>query len=393
MCLFLNARNFSRLPRFRLLVKSHKSLDLTSEGRWASRPLVGLAGWAMSSASVIMARVGQMILKLVSRNDPLSTPLRDTMDLLSRVRSQVEELGTAHRYVLTNYDFNALYTRVSWRHIHEDFNWWHQWCNGLSDDQPSCLSNYERDLLPFFFQPVSSEDMQRMKTELPFLSHVYDCRTLGWWLLNFIFHHTVFCNPGVGVYRQTFGFSMGTNAAPPWAHLVLRSYEGLKLLASAPIFRFQDDGLVLHKQCDRNQVTSALCDMYPEDLSFQFDTVGCQKNITFLDVHFIPVLPLKTVVYWKPTHVCSYLPWHANAPRHTHESWVFGEYLRYIRICSHEYLCDSCCKCLQAALVCWRYTQRVRSEKYIEWTHRGKYMTTRAQRLRCHCHCHRWNHR
>ena len=107
----------------------------------------------------------------------------------------------------------------------------------------------------------------------------------------------------------------------------------------------------------------------------------CQKHHC-PDVRFISVLPLKTVVYWKPTHACSYLPWHANAPRHTRESWVFGEYLRYIRICSHEYLYDSCCKRLQAALVWWGYPQRVLSEKYIEWTHRGKYMMTRAQRLR-----------
>ena len=94
------------------------------------------------------------------------------------------------------------------------------------------------------------------------------------------------------------------------------------------------------------------------------------------------MVPLKTVVYWKPTHACPYYPWHANAGRHTRESWVFGEYLRYIRIRSHEYLYDSCCKCLQAALVWWGYPQRVLSEKYIEWTHRGKYMMTRARILR-----------
>ena len=217
---------------------------------------------------MIMATVGQIILKLDSRDDRLATPLCDTMDLLSRVRSQVEKLGTAHQLVLTNYDFNALYPRISWRHVHEAFNWWHQWCNGLSDNQLSCLSNYERDFLSFIFQPVSLEDMQRMKTKLPFLSHAYDYQTLGWWLLNFIFQHTVFCNAGVGVYRQTYGFIMGTNAAPPWAQLVLRSYERLKPLASAPIFRFLDDGLVLHKQCDTHHVTSALCDMYPEDLPF-----------------------------------------------------------------------------------------------------------------------------
>ena len=84
---------------------------------------------------------------------------------------------------------------------------------------------------------------------------------------------------------------------------MLRSYERLKPLASGPILRFLDDGLVLHKQCDTNQVTSALCDMYPEDLPFQFDAVGCQKNIAFLDVHFISVLSLKTLVL-SETHAC-----------------------------------------------------------------------------------------
>ena len=225
MCVFLNACHFSRLPLSRLLVKSHNSLDLTSEGRWASRPLVGRANWATSSASVIMATVGQVISKLDSRDDPLSTPLPDTMDLLSRVRSQVEKLGTAHQLVLTNYDFYALYTRTSWRHVHEALNWWHQWCNDLSDDQLSCSSNYEGDVLSFIFQSVSLEDMQRMKTELPFQTHVYGCRKWGWWLLNFIFHHTVFCNTGVEVYHQSYALTMGANAAPLWAQLVLCSYK------------------------------------------------------------------------------------------------------------------------------------------------------------------------
>ena len=139
MCVFLNAPHFSRLPRFRSLVKSHKSLDLTSEGGWASRPLVGPANWATSSASVIMATVGEIILRLDSQDT--HPPLRDTMDLLSRVRSQVGKLGTAHQLVLTNYNlkFNALYTRILRRHVHEAFNWWYSWCNGLSDDKLSCL--------------------------------------------------------------------------------------------------------------------------------------------------------------------------------------------------------------------------------------------------------------
>ena len=50
---------------------------------------------------------------------------------------------------------------------------------------------------------------------------------------------------------------------------------------------------MLQKQCDTNQVTSALCDMYQEDLPFQFDAVCCQKNISFPDVRFISVLVIQ----------------------------------------------------------------------------------------------------
>ena len=215
LCVVLNTRHSSRLPRFGLLLKSHKSLDLTPQGMWASRPLVALANWATSSLSLLMATAGQIIIKLETQHDPLSAPLRDTMDLLSRLQSQVEKLGTANQFMLTKYDSNALYTRILCRHVHEPFNWWHQWCNGLSEIEPSCLSNYERDFLSFIFQPVSLGDMKRMKTELPLQSKAYDCQTLGWGLLNRILHRTVFCNAGVGVYRQTYGVTMGTNAAPP----------------------------------------------------------------------------------------------------------------------------------------------------------------------------------
>ena len=72
-----------------------------------------------------------------------------------------------------------------------------------------------------------------MKSELPFLSHVDECPTLCWWLLKGTFQHAVFCNAGVDVYCQTNGFTMGTTAAPPWAQLVLRTYEPPKPLVLA----------------------------------------------------------------------------------------------------------------------------------------------------------------
>ena len=89
ICVFLDTRVPSHLPRFRLLLKSNKSLRVDANGRWASRPIVGLTSWSTTASSILMATAGQILLKLDRVVDELNTPVRDTHDLLARVRAQV----------------------------------------------------------------------------------------------------------------------------------------------------------------------------------------------------------------------------------------------------------------------------------------------------------------
>ena len=74
-----------------------------------------------------------------------------------------------------------------------------------------------------------------------------DALCLGLVLVDYVYHHGVFVNPGIGIYLQRVGSTMGTNAAPPWAQLVLRMFEILTPLPNNHFLnRYIDDGLILH---------------------------------------------------------------------------------------------------------------------------------------------------
>ena len=88
ICVFLDTQVVSHLPRFPLLLKSHQSLRVDANGRWAPCPIVGLTSWSTTASSILMATAGKTLLKLDRVVDQLNTPVRDTHDSLSRVRAQ-----------------------------------------------------------------------------------------------------------------------------------------------------------------------------------------------------------------------------------------------------------------------------------------------------------------
>ena len=125
------------------------------------------------------------------------------------------------------FDFNALYTRVTLEHLRRPFAWWRSWSLSLQPDQ-LCISDVEIAFIKAMFGPVSSGDLNHLGEQLPYMEcHRADQDALcfGLVLLDYVYHHGVFVNPGIGIYLQRVGFTMGTNAAPPWAQCVLRKFE------------------------------------------------------------------------------------------------------------------------------------------------------------------------
>ena len=127
-------------------------------------------------------------------------------------------------------------------------------------------------------------------------------------------------------------------------------------------------------------IKTCLQRMYPKDLPFAFDALGSAIGVTFLDVRFISVEPLRTSFFWKSTHVCAYMPWTTNVPRHIRESWIHTEFVRYLRICSDEKYYIICSNRLVDALVWLQYPQRVIRNNLIPWSERHKFLGLGARK-------------
>ena len=123
--------------------------------------------------------------------------------------------------------------------------------------------------------------------------------TIGELLLNVVYTHCIFENPGVGIFQQLTGWAMGTNAAPTWSTLVLRFYERLKLHLhpSIKLMRFIDDGLMFHPKNMEPSLDSLLKSIYPPHLTFDILQRGLVAHVPFLDVLFITLHPLRHSVY------------------------------------------------------------------------------------------------
>ena len=94
----------SILGVFYLLCKTHKSTTIC-QGRWNGRPVVSLHTWATTTASVVLGVAGTILLKLDLTYDEMSTPLRDSCDLVSRVHT-LSQLHNWNDYAVTSFDFH-----------------------------------------------------------------------------------------------------------------------------------------------------------------------------------------------------------------------------------------------------------------------------------------------
>ena len=77
------------------------------------------------------------------------------------------------------------------------------------------ISKVELAFLDFGFTPINQFAMHELGCDLPYIDLKWYPPTIVRALLHFVYMHTVFLSPGLGVYRQAQGWPMGTNAAPP----------------------------------------------------------------------------------------------------------------------------------------------------------------------------------
>ena len=201
--------------------------------------------------------------------------------------------------------------------------------------------------------------------------------------MNVVFTHCIFRNEGVAIFLQLMGFAMGTNCAPSWAQLTLRAYEKKSPLArDIMLWRYIDDGFTIHPLSLKvGDLNTLLSEVYSPHLSFTFENTASRCGVRFLDIWVVSLAPLRTSVFWKKSHACTYIPWRANLPRHIKCSWVRGECIGYLRICSHERFYIMCLDRLKTALKLLDYPNHVVSHMVLSWKDRANVIIPRRECL------------
>ena len=387
---FLDFQHKPRLPNFYLLAKTHKEgFALKPNGRFPTRPVVGMFRWATTPSSILLATMGTILLKIDRHHDPLCSPILDTLDLLKRLRKFSSDPGwgaDGREWCISTFDFESLYTNFRWSDVSMAMDFWRAYfLQHESDALP--ISSHERVFLHCLFAEMPWEQFVELKTSFPYMNMDYqEHMYLGKFLMNVVFTHCIFLNEGVAIFLQLIGFAMGTNCAPSWAQLVLRAYERRSPLPrDILLWRYIDDGFAVHPlSLSVQDVNTHLCKVYPKHLAFTFVDKASRCGIAFLDIWVVSLAPLRTSVYWKPSHACTYIPWRANVPRHTKCSWIRGECIRYLRICSHERFYALCLRRLTTAVELLDYPKHVVTQMILSWDERSKVLIPRRERVLAH---------
>ena len=387
---FLDFQHKPRLPNFFLLAKTHKEgFALKPNGRFPTRPVVGMFRWATTPSSILLATMGTILLKIDRHHDPFCSPILDTLDLLKRLRKLSSDPvwgADGREWCISTFDFESLYTNFRWSDVSMAMDFWRAYfLQHESDALP--ISSHERVFLHCLFAEMPWDQFVELKTSIPYMNMDYqEHMYLGKFLMNVVFTHCIFLNERVAIFLQLIGFAMGTNCAPSWAQLVLRAYERRSPLPrDILLWRYIDDGFAVHPlSLSVQDLNTHLCKVYPKHLAFTFVDKASRCGIAFLDIWVGSLAPLRTSVYWKPSHACTYIPWRSNVPRHTKCSWIRGECIRYLRICSHERFYALCLRRSTTAVELLDYPKHVVTQMILSWDERSKVFIPRQERVLAH---------
>ena len=177
----------------------------------------------------MMDLAGQIIVRLDKKDDLLRKLALDTYYLLDRVSKQTTILEIVGKpLAMSVFHCNSLCTRMNWGCLGQAFGYWTLWFLLLSNDHLQGISIHECSFSHAVFATSNPFDSDGMNKHLLYMSTKQmpqgTCY-LQMIRLDYVYHHTVFECPGVGVHLQCVGFTVGTNCAPQWSQLSLRAFE------------------------------------------------------------------------------------------------------------------------------------------------------------------------
>jgi hypothetical protein len=369
---FLDRQPSPKLPKFYMLAKTHK---LKPGQPWGGRPIVGMARWASTGVSRWLGVLAQLLLRLDGVNFPLQTPLQDALDLTHRLKKILPSHADA---CMTTVDFEGLYTNLTLEDALRAVSFWEgRWREGTLPLE--AIPEVERDLIRISFTRISTSRLEEIlqQPELVGTLKPEDSPTLAHFFMACVFKFSIFVAPGLGIYKQSNSFSMGTNCAPAWANAILRMLEiqATQRLGQFYLFsRYIDDILIIHPPMPTADIVITLARVYPNHLPFVMQQVGVHRYVHFLDLFILTLYPLTHAVAWKATHKGVYIPWNSNTPRATKLAWVRGETIRLLRLSSAHQFFDIAKARLVACLRRLGYPLWTYYPEKIGWEDRDLYL-------------------
>jgi len=143
----------------------------------------------------------------------------------------------------------------------------------------------------------------------------------------------VFVSGAGEVYAQTDGIAMGLGCAPILADLSLAYLEvnNPHVFQNFYCARYLDDVLILGEKEVVEKAIDQITLLFP--LSLSFSVVGVRG--AYLDTAISCMeSSIETGVFFKPESNAVYVPFCSAHPFHQKTSWLKGELIRYVRICS-----------------------------------------------------------
>lgn len=177
-------------------------------------------------------------------------------------------------------------------------------------------------------------------------------------LCQFVLTHNNF-KFGDDLFLQISGTAMGTRMAPQYANIFMADLEQ-RFLNSYPLkpllyLRYIDDIFIIwtHGQQTLDTFHQKFNDFHP--------TINLTMNQSMQEIHFLDTTikiqdgRIDTTLYRKPTDRQTYLHASSYHPKHTKQSIVYSQALRYSRICSNSTDRDSHLRDLQQTFLELKY--------------------------------------
>ena len=274
-----------KLPKFYILPKLHKKIDISKPSSLPSRPIVGASYWFTTPISIYLDSTLQPLIL------ELSHILKNSHALIDKL--ETVKLDQTLNNILVSFDVESLYT------------------------------NMDLQTIPFIIEQLSSEFNIDSNSFIK--------------LIDFIIHNN-YIQYNEDIFHQINGIAMGTNVAVSLANLYLYILIDKFLLLQPNVLcysRYIDDIFFIYTgSLDNLKILFNTANNL--HFSIKFTLVYSSDNLEFLDlnIHLTNNNIIEYEVHQKSLNKYMYITQQSCHPEHVFSGFIRGELTRYQRLTS-----------------------------------------------------------